>query len=287
METRMQTSMIPFSVKLTDAEKTSAALLPEKGTLIAKILAEYGLVVIENALDTTFVYEAKVNHDKALDGYLRERGGMDALAGKTFGDKHIGFFPPLLGVLSNPKIVANPIAIQVLRQVMGDVRSSFVHTNTALPGSGYQPIHRDTPHLFGYNSIVTPMVHAVVNIPLCPFTLENGATEVWPKTHTLGDSSEADAECIDKRARLLPSVQTVLPVGSIIIRDLRLWHRGVPNPSQSIRTMVAVVYQRGFIHEDVCTIPQTTWDGWDPSTQQVFRFNRVVADSAHTTRSWY
>jgi hypothetical protein len=131
------------------------------------------------------------------------------------------------------------------------------------------------------------MVHAVVNIPLIPFTLENGATEVWPGTHWIVDDCEADGAKLEERACFFPSQRTVLPVGAIVVRDLRMWHRGVPNPGTELRTMMAIVYQRAFVHEEACNIPQTTWDSWSEDTQKIFRFNDIVPDESHTQRAWY
>jgi hypothetical protein len=79
----------------------------------------------------------------------------------------------------------------------------------------------------------------------------------------------------------------VLPVGALVIRDLRMWHRGVPNPGTELRTMMAIVYQRAFVHEEACNIPQTTWDSWSEDTQKIFRFNDIVPDESHTQRAWY
>lgn len=279
--------MIPATFTLTDSELTSSQLSADRLNSMCRVLRDTGFVVIDNAIDPNFVAQVKAEHDLALDSYLASRGGLAGLADKTFGTNHVGFFPPIVGAVAAEEIVANPFAVQIMRSAMGDIRCSFIHTNTACPGSGYQPIHRDTPTLFGIQNAPTPIVHAVVNIPLIPFTLENGATEVWPGTHWIVDDCEADGAMLEERARFFPSQRTVLPVGALVVRDLRMWHRGVPNPGTDLRTMMAIVYQRAFVHEEACNIPQTTWDSWSEDTQKIFRFNDIVPDDVHTQRAWY
>ena len=279
--------MIPAPFTLTDTELASRELSTYRLYHMCRVLRDTGFVVIENAIDPRLVKHAKAEHDAALDGYLSSRGGLAGLADKTFGTNHVGFFPPIVGAVAAEEIVANPFAVQIMRSAMADIRCSFIHTNTACPGSGYQPIHRDTPTLFGIHNAPTPIIHAVVNIPLIPFTLKNGATEVWPGTHWIVDDCEADGALLEERARFFPSQRTVLPVGALVVRDLRMWHRGVPNPGTELRTMMAIVYQRAFLHEEACNIPQTTWDAWSEDTQKIFRFNDIVPDDAHTQRAWY
>ena len=279
--------MIPATFTLTDSELASCQLSADRLSSMCRVLRDTGFVVIENAIDPHLVNQVKAEHDTALDGYLASRGGLAGLADKTFGTNHVGFFPPIVGAVAADEIVANPFAIQIMRSAMADIRCSFIHTNTACPGSGYQPIHRDTPTLFGIHNAPTPIIHAVVNIPLIPFTLENGATEVWPGTHWIVDDCEADGALLEERARFFPSQRTVLPVGALVVRDLRMWHRGVPNPGTELRTMMAIVYQRAFVHEEACNIPQTTWNSWTEETQKIFRFNDIVRDESHTQRVWY
>lgn len=279
--------MIPATFTLTDSELTSGQLSADRLYSMCRVLRDTGFVVIENAIDPNLVAQVKAEHDLALDSYLASRGGLAGLADKTFGTNHVGFFPPIVGAVAAEEIVANPFAVQIMRSAMGDIRCSFIHTNTACPGSGYQPIHRDTPTLFGIHNAPTPIIHAVVNIPLIPFTLENGATEVWPGTHWIVDDCEADSTQLEERARFFPSQRTVLPVGALVVRDLRMWHRGVPNPGTELRTMMAIVYQRAFVHEEASNIPQTTWDSWSEEAQQIFRFNDIVPDESHTQRAWY
>ncbi|MFM7321368.1 MAG: phytanoyl-CoA dioxygenase family protein [Armatimonadota bacterium] len=240
------------------------------------------------SFDEAFVARLRSEHDAVLAAHLDSIGGLDALTGKTFGERHVGYFPPLTGLCVHSDVVAHPIACQIMDALLGsDFRCSFVHTNTAFPGSGLQPIHRDTGSLFGTECAVAhPVAIMVVNVPLCEFHEGNGSTEVWPGTHHVPDGPEDNPGDIGPRAQAFPSIRTNLPVGSLVLRDLRVWHRGMPNRSERHRTMLAIVYQRSWMDERRVSIPESTWNAWSAKARHIFRHNHVVPDAQHRPRTW-
>jgi ectoine hydroxylase-related dioxygenase (phytanoyl-CoA dioxygenase family) len=126
-----------------------------------------------------------------------------------------------------------------------------------------------------------PATAFVLNVPLCDFTEENGSTEVWPGTHRIVDTSPEDGKALNARAEALASIRTNVPAGALVIRDLRCWHRGMPNRSDHARAMLAIVYVRGWLAAGKpLQIPQATWDGWSETTRRIFRNNEVVATGA-------
>lgn len=91
----------------------------------------------------------------------------------------------------------------------------------------------------------------VVNVPLIAMTPENGSTEVWLGSHNgtgvhhqegaHGEraSGRIQLDLLEARRKISPPIQPIIPKGSIIVRDLRLWHGGMPNNSDDIRVMLA------------------------------------------------
>jgi hypothetical protein len=83
-------------------------------------------------------------------------------------------------------------------------------------------------------------------------TPENGSTEVWLGTHdgtTIADQEGAHGDrasgrikkhLLDARREVRPPSQPIVKKGSIIIRDLRLWHGGKPNLGKDPRVMLAM-----------------------------------------------
>jgi hypothetical protein len=92
----------------------------------------------------------------------------------------------------------------------------------------------------------------VVNVPLIEMNPKNGSTEVWLGTHDgfgLGAQEGLHGErasgrikesLLQTRRRTDPPSQPVITKGSIIIRDLRLWHAGMPNHTNDVRVMLAM-----------------------------------------------
>lgn len=273
---------------LTEDEKATGSLDEERLAAAVRIFRDMGIVVVANAYDTEFLAEVRTEYDKVLEEYLEARGGLDALDGKTFGKNHIGFFPSLFLPIGDARIAAPPIGVQIMEQVLGkDLHCSFYHTNTACPGSGIQPVHRDTGLLFGSDfPVATPTYSLVLNVPLCDFTEENGSTEYWPGSHLMVDHHAEDSKLAIERSSHLPSVRLNMPFGSFALRDLRAWHRGMPNNADYSRTMFALVFHRSFMSAKPVTIPRTTWDSWSDAAKHIYRRNQVVEDDQHNALTW-
>jgi len=268
-------------VQLSADDVTNGRLADELLREALRQLRDTGLVVLEGVYARDWVARLRVAYEEELQRHIAARGGLDAINAKSFGKNHLGLHLPLVPPFSDPAIVANPIAVQVMSAALGDdLRCSFYHSNTAYPGSAYQPIHRDVPPLFGAElSVPTPVVHVVLNVPLCDFTLENGSTEVWPGSHLIVDTAQGEGrgDVLAQRVEGWPAMRTNIPAGSIVIRDLRMWHRGMPNNSHEARTMLAIVYQRGWSDvPKLLEIPRATWDAWPEPARHIFRHNTVV-----------
>lgn len=108
----------------------------------------------------------------------------------------------------------------------------------------------------------------IANIPLCDFTVENGATEFWLGSHvntTVKDQQTAPEdgpysnkmykkgehipwiheEAKEAQRAVRPPIQPEALRGDIMIRDLRTWHAGMPNNSDNHRIMLGLGYQVG------------------------------------------
>jgi ectoine hydroxylase-related dioxygenase (phytanoyl-CoA dioxygenase family) len=92
----------------------------------------------------------------------------------------------------------------------------------------------------------------VINVPLVAMTPANGSTEIWLGTHnetTIADQEGAHGDrasgrikkdLLEARKEVRPPSQPSVKKGSIIVRDLRLWHGGKPNLSKEPRVMLAM-----------------------------------------------
>lgn len=266
-------------MQLTAEERTAGALNEARLVAGARALRDSGLVVLEDLYESTLIGELHAAYEAQLARHIAAKGGMEAINQRAFGHRHIGMAVPLVEPFASPQLVAHPIITQLLDRLLGDdFCCTFYHSNTAYPGSGYQPTHRDNPPLFGSElSVAHPVAAIVLNVPLCDFTEQNGSTEVWPGTHLLGDADPADAQALEERSAQLASLRTNLRVGSAVLRDLRTWHRGTPNRTDYARSMLAIVYRRGWLYQPTeAVIPQATWASWPERVRQIFRHNPIV-----------
>jgi phytanoyl-CoA dioxygenase PhyH len=163
-------------------------------------------------------------------------------AGRVKG--HLQQGPPPFAPCVFSDIVANPFVIQVTRALLGDgVYNSFYNGNTNCPGSGTQPLHRDGGHLWPGLEVAHPAASVVVNISPMDVSEENGSVELWPGTHLVTSvEGRVDEQAEEARRRIVPPVRGNAKKGSVLIRDIRLWHRGVPNPSDRPRHMIALIH---------------------------------------------
>ena len=201
------------------------------------------------------VLEDIVSHDH-LD-QLRERMDRDSqqlVAAEQWSGAgglpgHLALGPPPFAPFVFRDIMANPFVIQVNQALLGDhFFNGFYSGNTNCPGSETQPLHRDVDHLWPNLAVAHPAASLVVNIGLDDINEENGSIELWPGTH-LDPSfgSVIDAKMEEKRRAIATPIRANTRKGSILIRDMRLWHRGVPNHSQHPRHMIAMIHNIGWL----------------------------------------
>ncbi|TFW21761.1 phytanoyl-CoA dioxygenase [Massilia arenosa] len=186
---------------------------------------------------------------------------------------------PFSGAFADPAVFADDDLLAIVDRLVGpDPVMCQLATDTPLPGSDYQPLHRDTPPLFPETAMETPPFQLAVNFPLCDVTLDNGPFETTRGTHLMG--REAALAGIERGAIAVQPVTMAL--GDVMIRDVRAIHRGTPNRTAVQRPMVVVGYSRRWllrpeVHIDV---PQQVLDGLPHHARHLLRYNPVVADAA-------
>lgn len=269
-------------MKVTSQELQDGALEQESLDIAVRTLNDSGMLILDGIYDPLWVEDLR----QAFDDRLRREQAREGTprVQSTSGSGHVQMQVPLEPPFSDPQIVAHRIVLQVLTAVLGEhPHCAYYNSNTTFPGSGYQTVHRDSRPLFGSEMAVpTPITGLVMNLPLCDFNEENGSTQVWPGTHLIVDDPANDTRTgLDARAEALASSRFNVPAGAIALRDLRVWHRGMPNNSQRSRAMLAVVYHRAWLgwRAPSLQVPKSTWDGWPEEVRDVFALAPVV-DSA-------
>ncbi len=221
-------------MRVSAAERESGILKPEAVSAAAEQLTEKGYVVLHDVFASDWIEPMRA----AARGVIGERTGSGQANRPA----------PRERPFNDPLALANPLALQVLRAVLGPrILRGEVWVKARL-GSGGQDqfVHRDRAHLFPELPFALPAWCVAASIALTDFTAENGATEIWPGSHRIVDSGPAAQRDAAQRAARLPSERLLMPAGSIAFRDLRAWHRGCANRTGELRVMLDVHYQRDF-----------------------------------------
>lgn len=257
----------------------------------AAFLHRDGIIVLENAIDT-----AHLDHLNSILSPEALEIARDPHHHFNFG-KHTSNMdqaPPPTPDLMYKDVWCNPFAAAILAATLGPKPVvHYANGNTALKASpdGRQPVHSDCE--FEHPAFF-PFAH-VINIALCDTSSQNGATEVWPGSHHVSvhdahvsgkDNEEMlpiKPEFLDERRKHSPPIQASTKKGSLIIRDLRLWHAGMPNLTDVPRVMLAFVAQPNWYQAETrILLPESARklvEGW--SDELVFSAEYVPGEVNH------
>lgn len=218
----------------------------------------FGTATLQRAMaalrEDGFVVIDDVVHHSHLD-QLRERMNEDLekiralpVVPHNFVWGNIQQHPPPDADLVFRDVVANPFVCQVTRALLGSGAFNECLTgNTNVPGSGLQPVHVDEGQLWPNLEAAHPPSRLVVNVALSETTEKNGAIELWPGTHldphmVIGANIRVPEELVAARRAVCRPLLGATRKGAVLIRDMRLWHRGTPNHSSEPRFMIAMIH---------------------------------------------
>ena len=238
------------AVRVTDEQRERSQLDQDFIAEAVSFLHKDGIVILENVVDTSHIdHLNNILTPEALE--IAEVPNHHFNFGKK--TRNMDQAPPPTRELMYKDIWANFHVCAVLSAILGSRPViHYANGNTALQAEpdGRQPVHSDCEfdHPVYYNFA------CAVNINLVDTSPDNGATEFWPGTHLISTpeshiqaSGEAvlaiKPELVEERRRHSPPVRACTKRGSVIIRDLRLWHAGMPNLTPVPRIMLAFVAQ--------------------------------------------
>jgi hypothetical protein len=196
----------------------------------------------------------------------------------VFGHGHLQMGLPRCAPWVAEEVVANPIMEQCAAAILGPCFLGFYNGNTNTPQSDQaQPMHADGDWVWkteaeaaaAGRSWPPPATGVVMNFGVDDITEADG-TEVWPGSHIdvrvpgratrtgeqrggLGTGltlEEQYPEVVEDRRATNSPVRSTIPKGAVAIRDVRLWHRGMPSEGQLPRHMIALVYTAQYLHPD-------------------------------------
>lgn len=281
------------NIEISEEERRAGALSAENRKLGAMLLHGRGYVLLKNALPEKLVTELRTAFRdifvdcKASMGDEKSRDLTVGAATKTiFWQRNSRFriFPRLTGPFSDCFVLANPFALSILTETLGDgFYCKSVSSDTCLKGALRQAPHRDLDFYDGAKPF-----GATVNIPIMHCGLHNGPLEVWPggthlwhgekffKFGVLPYVQDGTNPSVEALMEHLPSKKIELVPGDLLIRDPGMWHRGNPNPTDEPRTMLTTSYFRPTFYYDygdpLHNLDEELFAALDPSIQPMFAY---------------
>ncbi|MFZ4507462.1 MAG: phytanoyl-CoA dioxygenase family protein [Fimbriimonas sp.] len=222
---------------------------PESVQAARSALLEHGVIILKGVVSPESV---QALHEKMIADLPLWVNRPDAPFNWNPGN--VQQDPPPFAPYLFKDVLFNPFALAISKSILGSMNLTLYSGNTAMPKSDKrQPVHADTGHLWPNHDPATPPYAIVVNLPTVPMGPWNGSTEVWPGTHldTSVAMSDGDikvsAEKIEAQRAIRPPFQPETEIGDLVMRDIRMWHAGVPNPSDAPRPMIAMIHQIGWL----------------------------------------
>ncbi|KAH7412863.1 phytanoyl-CoA dioxygenase family protein [Cadophora sp. MPI-SDFR-AT-0126] len=231
------------SITLSPSELSSKTLTSHHLQAALEALHRDGILVLTNGISTThldtlnsrMVPEAQTLYDRKSTHHNFGTGTgniqQDAIVDPSF-------------IFDD--IIANPFATAITECMLGpNPHLRFQSANTAFKAEKRQPVHVDVH--FDFPKIPFGIC---VNINLIDVDPEHGSTEIWLGSH-LDTSWKAFVEksgsvipedILERRRKISPPIQPVIPKGALILRDLRLWHAGMPNRTEDVRVMLVTIH---------------------------------------------
>jgi hypothetical protein len=246
-------------IDVTPVERNAGRLSPDKvEEAVAAVLTD-GFVILNNAVDTEHLDRL---HERLISDLEALLARKDAPFNWNTGN--IQQDPPPIPSLMFRDVLVNEMAIAVTGALLGRVKNTYYSGNTAMPSEFRQPVHADTGHLWPRLEVAHPPAQLVVNIPTVDVSPENGSTEIWPGTHldttvTAGKDIKIPLETLEARRAVVPPIQPAFKRGAVLIRDIRLWHAGMPNRTLHPRPMIAMIHVAGWLETGTpLTFPEGT-----------------------------
>jgi ectoine hydroxylase-related dioxygenase (phytanoyl-CoA dioxygenase family) len=267
-------------MKLSQAELSRGQLAPETLEQAVNQIKSNGFVVLENVLPLDLVDELNADFLQTVDTLLKTNAEKTEVNTSAFRKNRIRMDLPFRAPYTNPQILTNPFALPIIEQIIGaDCRMFYFSVDAPMPGSDYQTVHGDYAPFYPEADAVLPITGLVVNYPLVDVTEQNGPLEAWPNTH-LTPEKFYTGNHVQEAAKKVEPVKMLTPKGSLLIRDIRMWHRGTPNVSNEIRPNMALIYGRSwwdgaFYPQESLGITQQTYAGLSERAKKLFRFETV------------
>lgn len=229
-----------------------------------------GMVILDGVLDAEVVSRfgaVQEEHAKAKTEDTPEKRykGTDA-ASRGSLRQEVRLPPQLLS--QHIDVIAEPLLHSAIKMLLDEqVELDTFSCIASLPGCPDQDWHNDVP---------TPQVRhchlpppgLVAVVPLVGTTPQNGATEFLPGSHVHGGDErfwmDEESKNGGGATTAVPHLQPSVPIGNLVLFDIRLRHRGRENAGDRKRTILYMSYVQNWFRDGVNFKERQTlaWDSF-------------------------
>lgn len=199
---------------------------------IAQAVDENGFAVVPEFLDSLMLRQLRKNLEPIFDA-------IGSRQSNEFGQQTIHTHNLLAKTRAVDELLLDHRLLGLIEEILGpDFQVSGVAAMRPAPGDQRQHLHTDD----GHYPIPRPHPPLIVNtlIALDPFTIQNGATEVIPKSHRVKERLGQESE----------TITVEMPAGGLLLWDGALWHRGGGNTtSDSYRRSINVNFNLAWLKQ--------------------------------------
>ena len=196
-------------------------------------------------------------------------------------------------MLSLASYLADCRLLEIVREMFNHatVRISQTEFKSVPPRSNppeWRGFHTDWPHDLTDRSrcgrVNQPFPDIVMSITsiwmLSPFTQENGATWVVPRTHRDRRNPRGENDGIDEFCTIPGELQVCGEAGDVILIDSRIWHSTGANLTHEIRTSIVARYSPWWLSveygkRNAAFVPAHIFDGLPEPVQALYAHRRA------------
>ena len=256
--------------QVVDQEWRNGSLAADKLDKIQESFKTIGFAVVAGLVPSEICEQLMAAFLEDVE-LVREKAGLTPHEKHT-AKGHLQLGPRRCAPYVHKEMVANPIIESVIAKLLGpEAWLGFFNGNVNCPGSGYQPLHFDRPYAWMTEQAAKaagqswPPSSTTVScsLALSEITEAAGATEIYPGSQretdvTTWGKGEQPVHHPEVVAKWHPPASMTIPAGGICFRDPRMWHRGVRNPSDTPRPMVALTYHSAMAKHQRGTLVNLT-----------------------------
>lgn len=223
------------SITVTDVERSRGALDADKLALAKDLFTRLGYIRVVDLFSREQMQGFEAQYRNRYKNFLTATNKHD---------KRPLFTVNIEGVFSDRAVIAHPVMEPFFSHFLGaDFILAAMSAVASFPGAPDQHLHRDATQIFGkdnHEDCKLPAYSITMLVPLIDFTRETGCTRVWPGSHLISGREAGLA---------VGSLDPEVRVGSVLISDGRVLHRGAANNSTRVRPLFYCTYHRSWYRD--------------------------------------